>query len=86
MCSSLANGSKVGNVHSPFQSGLVWSIKDGIQRNVLEDLVDSELMRVEDHGGIYGGAGLESVKMCGRLNGGSVVSLPIPVSLVLFHN
>jgi hypothetical protein len=45
----LGNGSQIGNIHRSAKACLVRGIEEGIQRNVLENLVDSQLVRIKDH-------------------------------------
>ena len=49
MSTSLGNCSQIGNIHRSAKARLVRGIKDGIQRNMLENLVDSQLVRIEHH-------------------------------------
>ena len=49
MCTRLCNLAKIGNIDGSLEACLVGSVKDGIQRNVLENLVDSEFVRIEHH-------------------------------------
>jgi hypothetical protein len=47
--STLGDQSEISNVDGSGQTALVGSIKDGIERDVLKDLVDPQLVRIEDH-------------------------------------
>ena len=49
VCSSLCDLPQIRNVDSPSQSSFIGSIKDGVERNFGENLVDSHLMWVENH-------------------------------------
>jgi hypothetical protein len=49
MGTRLGNLTKIGNIHSTLKARLVGSIKNRIQRNVLEDLVEPHLVRIEHH-------------------------------------
>jgi hypothetical protein len=46
---SLGNSTEIGNIYGTAKARLVRGIKDGIQRNVLENLVDSQLVWIEQH-------------------------------------
>lgn len=50
MSTRLCNKTKICNIDSLSKPSLVGSIKDGIQRDVLEHLVHPELVWVENHG------------------------------------
>jgi hypothetical protein len=45
----LGNETKIGNIDGLLQGSLVGCIKDCIERDVLQNFVDSEFMRVENH-------------------------------------
>ena len=49
MRAGLGNRSQIGNIDGLRQGSLVWCVKKGIERDVLEDLVDSEFVRIEKH-------------------------------------
>ena len=46
---ALGNQSEIGNVDRLGQTTLVGCVKDRIEGDVLEDLVDPQLVRVENH-------------------------------------
>jgi hypothetical protein len=45
----LGDQTKIRNIHRSGELSLVRGIKDGIERNVLENFVEPELVRVENH-------------------------------------
>ena len=64
MSSGLCNETKVRNVDCLFQGALVWSVKDRIERNVLQDFVHAELVRIENHGCISGVSKFQQGILC----------------------
>lgn len=49
MCTTLGNQSEIGNVDRPGKTPLVRGVEDSIERDVFEDLVDPQLVRIEHH-------------------------------------
>ena len=50
---SLGDSTKVRDVDGLAQARFVRRIEDGIERDVLQDLVKAEFVRIEDHGGLW---------------------------------
>ena len=49
MCPRFRNQSKICNIDCLGQSSLIGSIKDGVERNVLQNFVHAELVWIENH-------------------------------------